>query len=144
MNLFSDQMSFTGKPSNSRQPCSDWNLVLLATMPRFPRRVLDLLDRAVRETGGWVLRQGEVSEQCVDIDFEFPRLLCVEIYSALLATGMELCSDAHAQLADLSHCTQHVSGDARCEVARIHLSIYAGEGAEAFVGQSPRRTMQAA
>jgi hypothetical protein len=125
---------FLDTEHDSKWSYTDWNLILLATSDQVSDELISGLGAAIRRSGGWILQSGEVSPHCVDIDFEFPRHLCTEIYSSLLTQGLELSPDAHTQLADLFHCTQYVGQSARQEAARIHLSIYASDGAEAFLG----------
>lgn len=144
MNTWTEKPNTARRPAELPQTFAEWNLVLLAISPRFPRRSVEYLEAAIRAAGGWVLQRGDVSEQCADIDFEFPRSLCIEIYSILLGNDIELSGDAHVQLTGLAHCTQHASGNVRCEVARIHLSVYYGEGAEVFLGGSTPPRVQAA
>jgi hypothetical protein len=144
MNTLSEKSSTARRPVELSKALAEWNLVLLAISPRLPRCSVEYLEGAIREAGGWVLQRGNVSEQCADIDFEFPRSLCLDIYSVLLGNDIELSGDAHVQLTGLAHCTQHASGSARCEVARIHLSVYYGEGAEVFLASSTRQSVQAA
>ena len=112
----------------------EWNLTLAATSADEPLPVLKVLGSAVTAQGGWVLRQGGVSDRCADMDFEFPRSRGMEVYGLLLAAGLVLSREAHEQLMGLCHCTGHVGAREREAVARVHLSVYGREGSEAFFG----------
>ncbi len=120
------------------KPCTpeDWNLILTAVTDMAPAAQLRQLSGAIVACGGWVLSQGAVSEQCADIDFEFPRARCVEIYSLLVVLGIALNAEAHAQMTGLCHCTQHADAQSQSEAARVNLSLYAREGSEGFLGES--------
>ncbi len=127
----------------------DWNLTLVATSEALPARMLEGLSSAVVACGGWVLSHGAVSESCADIDFEFPRAQCMEIYSLLVATGVELSQEAHQQLTGLCHCTRQLGArqldhGEESAAARVHLSVYAGDGAEGFLGESMGAMREAA
>ena len=113
----------------------DWNLMLIATSDRAPKHVLDQLSGAVVACGGWVLNLGAVSERCADIDFEFPRAYCAEIYGLLVGIGMELSQEAHHQITALCHCTQHVDEDAQSMAARVNLTVYARAESGEFLGE---------
>ena len=112
---------------------NEWMLVLAARCAEVPGAT-DALARAVVAEGGWVLRQGSLRDRCVEVEFEFPRRRAVAMYGSLLAAGLELSREAHAQLAGLCHCTGHVGAAEREEAARVFLSVYEREGSEAFLG----------
>ncbi len=122
----------------------DWNLMLVATSEREPAPLLETLRNGVTTSGGWVLSQGKVSARCADIDFEFPRARCMEVYSLLVATGVELSQEAHQQLAELCHCTMQLNEGGQSAPARVYLSVYAGEGSESFLGQTMGSRTEAA
>ncbi len=119
--------------TETKQAEQDWNLMLVATSGKRPAGVLEGLSGAILACGGWVLRQGQVSDVCADLDFEFPRVHAMEIYSVLMAAGVELSLEAHQQLTALCHCTGHLqSGDAFAAV-RVQLTLYAEEAAGSFL-----------
>lgn len=132
----------------SNFPIEDWNLVLIASLPDHAAGSVATtaaeLHRSVIAAGAWVLQQGSVSPHCADFDFEFPRSLCFDIYASLVLSGIQLSAEAHSQLTGLCHCTLQLCEWDRRQVARIHLSIYAGEGAEAFLGDLRATHNQAA
>ncbi len=121
---------------NRTIPAENWNLTLVAIGESLPASLLDGLSLAVAASGGWVLSHGAVSDSCADIDFEFPRTLCVEMYSLLVATGLQLGQEAHRQLTGLCHCTCQLGDEEASSSARVHLSVYTGEGAESFLAEA--------
>lgn len=126
----------------------DWNLILIACLPEkalnSATAKAEDLRRSVIAAGAWVLQHGSVSAHCADFDFEFPRERCFDIYASLVQSGIQLCAEAHHQLTGLCHCTRQLREWDRRQVARIHLSIYAGEDAEGFLGRQHTVRSQAA
>ncbi len=122
----------------------EWNLVLVATCGGVPSEILDPLHRAVVACHGWVLRQGEISPRCADIDFEFPRAHSMEVYAVLVALGVNLSLEAHQQLTALCQCTRHARAGARAAAARVSLTLYTVEGADGFLKDAPRGLKEAA
>ena len=109
---------------SKQDPSLEWNLVLLATSPDGPERVLRFLAGAVCACGGWVLSSGSSGEQCAEIEFEFPRANCVEIYSVLVATEVTLSQEAHLQLTELCQCTNYLLESKAYDIVRLHLTVY--------------------
>jgi len=126
-----EAMKNTGKT----QVAEDWNLVLVATSEVMPKPLLDLLCGGIHACGGRVLTHGKVSEHCADIDFEFGRHSSMEMYSLLVSAGLSLSLEAHHRLTELCQCTLLVSREASARV-RVHLSVYAGEGADSFLADT--------
>jgi hypothetical protein len=102
----------------------DWNLVLIASSPDGPERTLRFLAGAVSACGGWVLNSGSSGDECAEVDFEFPRANCVEIYSVLIATGVTLSQEAHLQLTELCQCTSYLLESKAYDIVRLHLTVY--------------------
>jgi len=111
----------------------DWNLLLVATSPDGPERVLRFLGGAVSACGGWILSRSANGEECAEMDFEFPRANCVEIYSILMAAGVALSQEAHLQLTALCQCTRYMLTHAAADIVRMQLTVYTHTGA-AFAG----------
>ncbi|MFT4111853.1 hypothetical protein [Silvibacterium sp.] len=99
-------------------------LKLTAASGEDPERLIRFLSGVLLACGGWVLSRALQGKDMAEIDFEFVRSTCVEIYAALVATGLELSSDSHYQLAELCACTQRLMDDKAWEIARIDLVIY--------------------
>lgn len=117
------------------QITENWDLILVATSKVTPKPLVDLLCGGIHSCGGQVLTHGTVSEHCADIDFEFGCHSSMEMYSLLVSAGLELSLEAHQRLTELCQCTLLVARGASARV-RVHLSVYAGEGAESFLADT--------
>lgn len=82
------------------------------------------LTGALLTCGGWVLTRSTQGDQAAELDFEFARASCVEIYAVLVATGLELSRASHLQLADLCHCTRNLIETRAFDIARADLVVY--------------------
>ena len=88
-----------------------------------PARLVRTLTGAILGLGGWVLSRGCTDTGKITVLFEFERRACLDIYSMLVATGVELGASEHLRLTDLYRCTQgciHAYGN---EIASIELEI---------------------
>ncbi len=85
--------------------------------------VLKLLTGAIVGGGGWVLSRTLWDEGGAEISFEFERRECIEMYTYLIAAGLELSHASHLQLADLCQCTQNMNSESRFDLARVDLRI---------------------
>ena len=65
------------------------------------------LTGAILACGGWVLSRSASDAGLIDILFEFERQSCLEIYSILIAAGLELSQSAHIRFTELCQCTRH-------------------------------------
>ncbi len=121
--------------------------MLVATSEADPSALLAVMSGAVTACGGWVLAQGVVSAGCADIDFEFPRDLCFEIYGLMVGSGMELSLEAHQQLTELCRCTRqriYADEETQSTPVRLHLSVYLRETSGSFLGDTNRSLPDAA
>jgi hypothetical protein len=55
--------------------------------------------------------------------FEFERQACVDIYSVLVAAGVELGESGHLRFTELCQCTRSRLPDSRTEIASIDLEV---------------------
>lgn len=78
---------------------------LSASVPQGQSGVLPMLHGILCDCGGWILQRGVLQPKLVRFVFEFPRDICVEIYSALVSLGLELTPESHRKLAELCRCT---------------------------------------
>jgi hypothetical protein len=101
-----------------------WSLKLTAVSADEPERLVRYLTGALLACGGWVLTRSTQGSQAAELDFEFARACCVEIYSVLVATGLELSRGSHLQLAELCHCTKNLIESRAFEIARVDLVVY--------------------
>lgn len=99
-------------------------LKLTAASGDDPERLVRFLSGVLLASGGWVLSRATQGREAAEIDFEFVRSTCLEIYAALVASGIELSRDSHQQLAELCACTQRLMREKAYEIARVDLVIY--------------------
>ena len=99
-------------------------LRLTAVAADNPERLVRYLSGAVLACGGWILTRSTQGSHSAELDFEFARASCVEIYSVLVAAGLELSRDSHLQLADLCHCTRNLIESRALDIARVVITIY--------------------
>ena len=88
-----------------------------------PSRLVQFLTGAILGCGGWVLSRGADDSGAVNMLFEFERQACVDIYSVLIAAGLELSQSGHLRFTELCQCTRSQQRDCRSEIASIDLEI---------------------
>ena len=101
-----------------------WSLNLTALSADEPARLVRFLTGALLACGGWVLTRSTQGNQAAELDFEFARASCVEIYAVLIAAGLELSRDSHLQMAELCHCTKNLIESKAFDIARVDLVVY--------------------
>lgn len=101
-----------------------WSLRLTALSADDPERLVRYLTGALLACGGWVLTRTTQGREAAELDFEFARAACVDIYSVLVAAGLELSRDSHLQMADLCHCTKNLIESRAFDIARADLVVY--------------------
>ena len=112
----------------------DWHLLMVGTSPDEPERTDRFLAGAILSCGGWILNSRTTSDTCTELDFEFLRANCVEIYSVLVASGVELSADGHQRMTELCQCTQYLLASKSYDVVRMHLTVFSSSlGYEANV-----------
>lgn len=71
--------------------------------------VLPELNECLNDSGGWVVERRAISATSMEFRVEL-RLECIlELYGALMGTGIELTSNAHATLTDLCTCRRNAA-----------------------------------
>ena len=101
----------------------DWDLRLTATCAEDPQRVMRFLTGAVLSCGGWVLSRSVSGSDTVEMSFEFARAVSLEVYSVLIAAGLELSRDAHMSMTELCQCTRNLMTTKAFDVARVRLLV---------------------
>ncbi|MGH9585865.1 MAG: hypothetical protein ACRD3F_02855 [Acidobacteriaceae bacterium] len=101
-----------------------WNLKLTALSADQPERLARYLTGALLACGGWVLTRSTQGNEVAELDFEFARASCVEIYAILVAAGLELSRNSHLQLAELCHCTRNLIETRAFDIVRVDLVVY--------------------
>jgi hypothetical protein len=59
----------------------------------------------------------------VSVLFEFERQVCVDMYSVLIAAGLELSQSGHIRFTELCQCTRSHQQECGTEIASIDLEI---------------------
>lgn len=88
-----------------------------------PSRLVQTLTGAILGCGGWVLSRGANDTGGVNMLFEFERQSCVDIYTILIATGIELSRNGHVRFTELCQCTQMIPQARGAEIASVDLEI---------------------
>ena len=88
-----------------------------------PQRVAKAVTGAILGCGGWVLSRSATDTGLVAILFEFERGSCLEIYSVLIAAGLQLSHKAHIRFTELCQCTRLRGAACNEEIISIELEI---------------------
>ena len=83
-------------------------LYLTALVAEDQSTVVPRLSGLIPDCGAWIRSRSYVEPGTARFVFEFPRDICVEIYSALVSVGLQLTPASHALLTELCRCTPHV------------------------------------
>ena len=100
-----------------------WAMQMKAISIEEPSRLVQTLTGAILGCGGWVLSRGANDAGTVSILFEFERQACVDIYSVLIAAGLELSQSGHIRFTELCQCTRSHHRSCGSEIASIDLEI---------------------
>lgn len=86
-------------------------------------RTVRFLTGAVMACGGYVLSRRFDAGESAAIEFEFARATCVEMYSVLIAAGLELSAQSHLSMAALCQCTRETLELTAGDPVRVELTI---------------------
>jgi hypothetical protein len=111
------------KRDDGRGMSIPWAMEMKAISVEEPSRLVQTLTGAVLASGGWVLSRGANDSGMVSMLFEFERQACVEIYTMLIAAGLELSQGGHIRFTELCQCTRIHQKDCGTEIASIDLEI---------------------
>src|SRR5579859_2100758 len=100
-----------------------WALQMRAISREEPGRTVKTLTGAILACGGWVLSRSASEAGLIEVLFEFERRSCLEIYSILIAAGLELSQAAHVRFTELCQCTRMVRIDCQEEIVSIDLEV---------------------
>ena len=100
-----------------------WAMQMKAVSIEEPARLVQTLTGAILGCGGWVLSRGANDSGTISMLFEFERQACVDIYSVLIAAGLELSQTGHIRFTELCQCTRSSRQDCGSEIASIDLEI---------------------
>lgn len=118
---------------------SGWAMEMKAICTEEPELLMQTLTSAILGRGGWVLFRCADESGVVNMFFEFERNACVDIYSLLTSSGVELGRSGHAQFAQLCQCTHSLQPECGAEVASIDLEIQTYPAAKAVSSQALNR-----
>jgi hypothetical protein len=88
-----------------------------------PGRLVKTLTGGILGCGGWVLSRGASDSGMVNMLFEFERQACLDIYSILIASGLELSHIGHVRFTELCQCTRSRQKECGTEIASVDLEI---------------------
>jgi hypothetical protein len=94
-----------------------------STSEEEPEKLVRLLAGAILSCGGWVLSRTTAEDGHIRILFEFERGDCLDIYTAMIAAGLDLPAAAHIQLTELCLCTREQMKLCGTEIASIDLDV---------------------
>jgi hypothetical protein len=100
-----------------------WAMQMKAISIEEPSRLVQTLTGAILGCGGWVLSRGANDSGIVTMLFEFERQACVDIYSVMIAAGLELSQSGHVRFTELCQCTRSHQQECGAEIASIDLEI---------------------
>jgi hypothetical protein len=102
---------------------SQWAMEMNSVSIEEPERLVLNLTGAILSCGGWMLGRDANQAGVVNMLFEFERENSIDIYCALVGSGLELSPVGHASLTALCECTNRRSRSCGREIARIDLEI---------------------
>ena len=100
-----------------------WAMQMKAVSAEEPGHLVHTLTGAILGCGGWVLSRGANDLGTISMLFEFERQYCVDIYSVLIAAGLELSQSGHIRFTELCQCTRSNKLDCGADIASIDLEI---------------------
>src|SRR6478672_8070514 len=95
------RISWAERSSAVRTPTIPWALEMKAVSAEEPSRLVKTLTGGILGCGGWVLSRGASDSGTVNLLFEFERQACLDIYSVLIAAGLELSQAGHVRFTEL-------------------------------------------
>jgi len=111
-----DEVQFPGT-------CLPWAMQMKGISVEDPSRLVQSLTGAILGCGGWVLSRGANDTGMVNLLFEFERQACIDVYSVLIAAGVELTKSGHLCFTELCQCTRSQRRDCGEEIASVDLEI---------------------
>lgn len=102
---------------------SPWSMQMRAVSLQEPGRLVRILTGGILGCGGWVLSRGASDTGRVNLLFEFERQACIDIYTVLIASGIELSQNGHIRFTELCQCTRMGPEERSCEIASVDLEV---------------------
>jgi hypothetical protein len=113
----------TYNPMTSQLVSIPWAMEMRAISDEEPADLVQTLTGAILGCGGWILSRGANDGGTVNLLFEFERQACVEIYTVLIAAGLELSQDGHIRFTELCQCTRNQPLECGLDIASVDLEI---------------------
>ena len=113
-----------------------WELNLIALCAEDAPRTIRFLTGAIMACGGDVRSRRFDAGGTASIEFEFVRAVCVEMYSVLIAAGLELSAESHLTLASLCQCTRETLESTAGDPVQAQLVVWAAKALPKFEGGS--------
>src|ERR1700729_812910 len=110
------EMNTMTLPPAMSKPNASWAMQMRATTMEEPARIIQTLTGAILGSGGWVLSRGAGDSGLINFLFEFERQNCVDMYTMLIAVGLELSQLAHLRFTELCQCTRSHHDDCGGEI----------------------------
>jgi hypothetical protein len=86
-------------------------------------RTINFLTGAIMSYGAELLSRRFDPEGAAELEAEFPRIACVDIYCMLVAAGLDLDRDSHLRLTAFCQCTREQLADMHWEQARMIITL---------------------
>jgi hypothetical protein len=103
-----------------------------------PTRLVRTLTGAILGCGGWVLSRSATDAGTISMVFEFERQACLDIYSVLVAAGVELSATGHMRFTELCQCTRSQRASCGTEIASVDLEVETFPMDSAYPDRGPR------
>jgi hypothetical protein len=110
-------------PHQPKMAVLPWAIQIEAISADDPRRLVRVLTGAILGCGGWVLSRSTNDAGVVTIVFEFERHACLDVYTVLIAAGIELDRSGHIRFTELCQCTRLRTPECDSDIASIELEI---------------------
>ena len=102
-----------------------WAILMRGTSTAEPSRLVAEVAGAIIDCGGWVLSRSANDSGLLSFLFEFERHCCLDVYTALISTGLDLSQNAHLRFTEMCQCTSLTSRECGWEIVSIELEIQA-------------------
>lgn len=98
-------------------------LRLISRSEDAPEMTVYFLTGAIMACGGQMLSRRFHSDGSAALECEFPRAICVEIYSVLLSAGLRLSRGSHLKMAELCNCTHALPLERKQQIVMLEIEV---------------------
>lgn len=89
-----------------------------------PEALVLELSASIIACNGWILRQTACNGAFPTLEFEFDAVFCLEMYAALVQSGLHLGKTSHIRLTQAWMCARHRSLGAASAILTVELRIH--------------------